>query len=79
MTNDVDAISEIGRKLDILIRLVAMQVGSELSVAVRAPLLSRAGLDRSLIASVCNTTPGAVSVRLAEAKRRPRSKSKARR
>lgn len=67
--SDDDVLNEISRKLDILIRLVATQIGDNLSVAERAPLLSRAGLDRNAIADVCNTTAAAVSVRLAEAKR----------
>ena len=62
---------ELGEKLDKLILLIGSTVGKELSVAERAPLLSRAGLDRNAIAAICNTTAAAVSVRLAEAKRKP--------
>lgn len=72
MGTDDRALGEIDRKLDILIRLVATRVGEGLGLAERAPLLSRVGLDRNAIAAVCNSTPGAVSVRLAEAKRKPR-------
>ena len=68
-----EALIEISKKLDILIRLFAATVGSGLTVVERAPLLSRAGLDRNTIAAICGTTPAAVSVRLAEAKRRARS------
>jgi CRP-like cAMP-binding protein len=65
-----ELLQDLNRKLDILLRLVATQVGADLSVAERAPLLSRTGLDRKAIADVCNTTPEAVSVRLAEARKR---------
>jgi hypothetical protein len=64
--------AEISAKLDILVRLGGMAIGSNLSVAERAPLLARAGLGRNEIADICNTTPAAISVRLAEAKRKPR-------
>jgi hypothetical protein len=57
-------------KLDVLIALVAAQIGAELSLADRVPLLNRLGLDRNQIARVCGTSPEVVSVRLAEAKRR---------
>jgi hypothetical protein len=65
---------EISKKLDVLIRLIATTVGADLPTSERAPLLSRAGLDRNSIAAVCGTTPEAVSVRLAEAKKGSRRK-----
>jgi hypothetical protein len=74
MASDQELLGEISSKLDILIRLVAAGVGEGLSLAERAPVLQRAGLDRNVIAAVCNSTPEAVSVRLAEAKRKTRKK-----
>lgn len=63
-------LDEIGNKLDIVILLLASSLGQGQSLAERAPLLQRAGLDRNQIAAVCNSTAEAVSVRLAEAKRK---------
>lgn len=76
---DEELLREIGRKMDTLILLIGSNVGPELSVADRAPLLSRAGLDRNAIAAICNTTPAAVSVRLAEAKRKPSKRATSKR
>lgn len=70
MASDEATLANIDRKLDILIRLLASSVGNGLSLVERAPLLQRAGLDRNAIAAVCNSSPEAVSVRLAEAKRK---------
>lgn len=70
MPSDEVRLKDIDTKLDILIRLLASTIGSGLSLAERAPMLQRAGLDRNVIAAVCNSTPEAVSVRLAEAKRK---------
>jgi hypothetical protein len=61
---------EDSEKLDLIIRLLAANVGPALSVAERAPMLRRLGLDLATIAVVCNTTTNSVSVRLAEARRR---------
>ena len=71
MTYKEDELWELHEKLDTIIRLLAANIGTTLPVAERAPVLNRLGLDRGTIASVCNTTPAAVSVRLAEAKRKP--------
>ena len=65
-----EAIYDISQKLDVLIRLIASGVGADLSIAERAPLLSRSGLSRHDIAYVCGTSPELISVRLAEAKRK---------
>ena len=63
-------------KLDILIRLLGMTIGSNLPTTERAPMLQRAGLDRSAIAAICDASVAAISVRLAEAKRRKPSKKR---
>ncbi len=64
------------QKLDILIRLVALQLArNEETLGDRALLLRRAGLGLKEIAQICGTTLKSVSVRLAEARRRePRHK-----
>jgi hypothetical protein len=63
-------------KLNTLIRLLGMTIGVGLPIAERAPMLQRAGLDRNAIAAVCDASVEAVSVRLAEAKRRKSSKKR---
>ncbi len=68
---DEKVVAEVRETLSTIKRLLAAQVGVDLRVAERAPLLHRLGVDRSTIAAVCNTTPEVVSVRVAEA-RRPR-------
>jgi hypothetical protein len=62
-------------KIDILIRLLGMNVGVGLPTTERAPMLQRAGLDRSAIADICDASVAAISVRLTEAKRKKRSKN----
>lgn len=64
----------LSEKLDALLLLTAAQVGANLSLSERAPLLSRLGLDRHQIARVCGTNADVVSVRLAEAKRKQTSR-----
>ena len=66
------------KKLDTVIRLLGMTVGVGIPATERAPMLHRAGLDRNAIAAVCDASVGAISVRLAEAKRKkPLKKPKA--
>jgi hypothetical protein len=71
-------VEELREALDTITRLLAAQVGSDLKVAERAPLLHRLGVDRATIAVVCNTTPAVVSVRVAESRRGGRSQKRAR-
>ena len=79
MPSDSELLAQINQKLTVLLKLMGATVGSDLSVAERAPLLSRVGLDRNSIAAICNTTAAAVSVRLAEAKRPTQSGAKRKR
>ena len=62
-------VTEIRDALATIKRLLAAQVGADLRMSERAPLLHRLGVDRNTIAVVCNTTPAVVSVRVAEARR----------
>jgi DNA-directed RNA polymerase specialized sigma24 family protein len=72
--DDAAALQEISAKLDTVIRLLAHQVAAQHgTLARKAQALSSAGLGRSDIAAVCGTTANTVSVRLAEAKRKPRT------
>ncbi len=54
----------------VVARLLAIQLAEGKSIAKAAALLHRAGLDNQEIARICGTTAKAISVRLAEAKRR---------
>ena len=47
-------------RLDVLIRLAALQLLGDRSGADAIMVLSRAGLDNDLIAELVGTTPGAV-------------------
>lgn len=63
---------EVLTKLDAIIRLLALQLTAQRGTVDAIRLLGRAGLDRNLIADVCQTTPNTVSVRLSEAKKNPK-------
>lgn len=76
MPTDDDRLDRVENKLDILIRLLGMTVGAGMSTAERAPILHRAGLDRTSIAAICDASVEAISVRLAEAKRKKSSKKR---
>ena len=53
---------QLGEKLDVLIKVISIQVGADKSTTERARLLKLAGLDNRTIADVLNTSPNAVSV-----------------
>lgn len=68
---------EMAEKLDLLVRLLAYLVAAEHdNLQGRAVTLSSLGLSPKEIARVCNTTPNTVSVRLVEAKKKRRGRSK---
>ncbi len=72
-----DLLSSIDRKLSILIALSAYERVTGETVAEGAPILRRLGLSRFEIAAIFDTSANAVSVRIAEAKKRtakPKSK-----
>jgi hypothetical protein len=76
MPHDNERLENLDKKLDTLIRLLGMMVGAGLPTAERAPMLQRAGMDRSAIAAVCDASVAAISVRLSEAKRKTPSKKR---
>ncbi len=53
---------QLGEKLDILIKVISIQVGADKSTTERARLLKMAGLDNRTIADVLNTSPNTISV-----------------
>lgn len=71
---------ELLDKLDLLIKLVAHQVALQHeTIESKAVVLSSLGLKPADIAKICGSTPGTISVRLAEAKNKDRKKKKAKR
>jgi hypothetical protein len=51
---------ELNEKLDVLIKVVSIQVGVDKSITERARLLKLAGVDNQTIADVLNTSSAAV-------------------
>jgi hypothetical protein len=47
-------------KLDVLIKVIGIQVGVDKSLTERARLLKMAGVDNQTIAKILNTSPAAV-------------------
>jgi DNA-directed RNA polymerase specialized sigma24 family protein len=60
---------DLGSKLDLLIRLTALQVVGERTGAEAIVLLGRASLDTELIAGVVGTSPPTVRATLSRARR----------
>ena len=53
-------LAELNEKLDVLIKVIGIQVGVDKSVTERARLLKMAGMDNQTIAEVLNTSLAAV-------------------
>jgi len=67
-------------KLDTLINLFGHQVAAcHETLESKAVVLSSLGLQPTDIAKICCTTPGTISVRLAEAKKKAKKKTKSKR
>jgi len=64
-----DVAKRIETKLDAIVRLLAAPLVQGKTVTQAVQALGSLGLPRSDIATICNTTPAAVSARLSEAKR----------
>ncbi len=73
-TSNKDVLDSIDRKLSILINLIAYQVAQGKTVAEGAPLLTRLGFRPIEIAEIFGSSPKAISVRLAESRRKPQSR-----
>ncbi len=63
---------QLNEKIDVLIKVVSIQVGVDKSATERARLLKMAGLDNRTIAEVLNTSPGTISVLTANLRTRRR-------
>ncbi len=69
-------LARIEAKLDVLIRLLALSIGSRIeSLKDRAITLQRAGLTPKEIAGLYDTTPNTVSVALSTARRQGKRKN----
>lgn len=77
MTHSKNTDELILEKLDTLIKLLGHQVAvRHETLGTKAVVLSSLGLQTADIAKICGTTPGTVSVRLAEAKKKGKRKAK---
>jgi hypothetical protein len=54
--NEEKLLAELSEKLDVLIKVVSIQVGADKSTTERARLLKMAGVDNQTIADVLNTS-----------------------
>ncbi len=75
MTNSNNVEEQILGKLDTIIKLIGHQVSvCHETLETKAVVLSSLGLQPADIAKICGTTPGTISVRLAEARKKKRNK-----
>jgi hypothetical protein len=72
--SDNEVVKSIDRKLSIIMGLLAYQLVHGMTVVEGAPILKRLGFTYSEIAYVFDSTSKAVSVRLAEAKKKPKKR-----
>ncbi len=61
-TEELAALEEVADKLDLILRVMALQVAEDKSVTERARLLKMAGVDNQTIAEVLNTSVGTIRV-----------------
>ena len=57
---ELAALEKVADKLDLILRVMALQVGGDKSLTERARLLKMAGLDNKTIAEVLNTSVGTI-------------------
>lgn len=74
--NSEPILKEMNHNLEILIKLLAYQIVEKRTLSEGAPLLRRLGLNAAEIAAIYESTPQSISVRIAEAKKKKRSKPK---
>lgn len=56
----LDPMNKVVDRLDLILRVLAIQVAENKSVTERARLLKIAGMDNKTIAEVLNTTPATI-------------------
>lgn len=64
------AMQDLGQRLDVLIRLTAIQVLGDRTGAEAIVVLGRAGVDNDLIADLVGTSPATVRATLSRARRK---------
>lgn len=70
-----EILERIDTKLDIIIRLLGSKAIEGKGKTEAILTLGALGLDTNLIAEIVGTTPGAVSVRLSEARKKSKSQA----
>jgi len=65
-----DSLGRIESKMDVLIKLIAIQAIGDTNQSEAIQKLSKLGLDRNTIATILGTSPLTVSVRLSEARKK---------
>ena len=69
-------LTRIDEKLDLIVRLLGAKAIEGKSQTESIDRLGSLGLDRNVISQIVGTTPGTVSVRLSQAKRKSKSGGK---
>ena len=72
--NDQSLLRELIEKIDVLTKVVAVQVAADKSMTERARLLKMAGVDNQSIADILNTSPNTIRVLTANLRGRRRQK-----
>jgi hypothetical protein len=60
ISNEEKLLAELNDKMDVLIKVVSIQVGADKTVTERARLLKMAGVENHSISQVLNTSPDTV-------------------
>jgi DNA-binding NarL/FixJ family response regulator len=58
--NAVKLLKDLVEKIDVLTRVVSIQVAADKSTTERARVLKMAGLDNQMIADILNTSPATI-------------------
>lgn len=72
--DDQNLLRELIEKIDVLTKVVAVQVAADKSMTERARLLKMAGVDNQSIADILNTSPNTIRVLTANLRGRRRQK-----
>lgn len=61
---------QIVQKLDVILRILSLQVGTDKSITERSRLLKLAGVDNKTIAEVLNTSQATVRALISQSRRK---------
>jgi DNA-directed RNA polymerase specialized sigma24 family protein len=73
---DVELLAQINKKLDAIVRMLAVRNIEGKNKTEAITTLGALGLDPNIIAEIVGTTPGTVHARLSEARRSKKAKKK---